>query len=286
MVAAAVHAGAAVGLRFHRPVEVGPGSGYAANFNAISPSVFVGASAADYLSVDGGATESDAGSPSKRRPVRRSRFTRSVVDDVVVGVVITGTLLMWITFHELKPVFGNIGIVGLIPIVIFGGCGYFDVVDFNRLSWDVLILMGGGLSLGTIVSSSGLLHVVGDAMGELLREQPVFVVLLAFSSLVAVLANFSSSTVAAVLLLPVVAEVGDAVGHPRMLVLLCALMTSGAMGLPVSSFPNANSFGQRDVYGAPILTNSHYVRAGFPVCALVLLLINSLGYGLCLALKY
>lgn len=146
--------------------------------------------------------------------------------------------------------------------------------------------MGGGLALGTIVDSSGLLLIVADTMGSLLAGESLFVVLLAFSSLVAVLANFISSTVAAVLLLPVVAEVGVSVGHPRMLVLLCVFMTSGAMGLPVSSFPNANSFAQRDVFGAPILSNSHYVKAGFPACALVLVLLNSLGFGLCLALQY
>ena len=67
------------------------------------------------------------------------------------------------------------------------------------------------------------------------------VVLLVFTALVAVLANFISSTVAAALLFPVVASVGEQTGHPKMLTVLCALMTSGAMGLPVSSFPNANA---------------------------------------------
>mmetsp|Transcript_25891 Transcript_25891/g.67948 ORF Transcript_25891/g.67948 Transcript_25891/m.67948 type:complete len:585 (+) Transcript_25891:426-2180(+) len=207
-------------------------------------------------------------------------------EDVFIILVVVITMLLWVFFRYLKPYFGSIGIIALLPIIVFGGFRYLSVVEFNRLSWDVLILMGGGLSLGTIVDSSGLLLVVGDAMGQFLQGQSLFVVLLAFSSLVAVLANFISSTVAAVLLLPVVAEVGVAVGHPRMLVLLCAFMTSGAMGLPVSSFPNANSFAQRDSFGGRILTNLHYVKAGFPVCALVLVLINSLGFGLCYALGY
>jgi phosphate transporter len=54
--------------------------------------------------------------------------------------------------------------------------------------------------------------------------------------LIAILANFISSTVAAVLLLPVVAAAGDAIGHAQMMVLLCAVMTSGAMGLLVNIF--------------------------------------------------
>lgn len=91
------------------------------------------------------------------------------------------------------------------------------------------MLLAGGLSLGTAVDSSGLLITVGNVMDSFLKDSPTFVVLLAFTSLVAVVANFISSTVSAVLLLPVVAAVGQRVGHPRMMVILCAFMTSGTV---------------------------------------------------------
>ena len=132
---------------------------------------------------------------------------------------------------------------------MLGGCGYITTPDFNSLSWDTLILLGGGLSLGVCVDSSGLLVVVGEVMENMLEGASAYVVILAFTGLVGVLANFISSTVAAVLLMPVVVHVGVAIGQPELLVMLCAFMTSGAMGLPVSSFPNANSFAVRDKYG-------------------------------------
>ena len=44
------------GLQFHAPTLVGPGSGYASNFQAISPSVFFGASLHDFISRDSGKT--------------------------------------------------------------------------------------------------------------------------------------------------------------------------------------------------------------------------------------
>lgn len=71
-------------------------------------------------------------------------------------------------------------------------------------------------------------------------------------------------------------------GHPKLLVILCAFMTSGAMGLPVSSFPNANSMavGVACGSGKPhgkgnsamgLLRNSDFVRTGasrnVPFCA-------------------
>ena len=51
--AAGVHA---AGLQFHAPTVVGPGSGYASNFQGITPAVFFGASLGDFMSLDGGAS--------------------------------------------------------------------------------------------------------------------------------------------------------------------------------------------------------------------------------------
>ena len=211
----------------------------------------------------------------------------TVVDDIIISVTVIATVVMWVLFDEVQFIFGNIGIVGLFPIIIFGSVGYITKEEFNSLSWDTLMLLGGGLSLGVCVDSSGLLAVIGDTMAQLLDGASTYVVLLGFSALIAVLANFISSTVAAVLLMPVVVHVGDAIGHPEMLVLLSAFMTSGAMGLPVSSFPNANSFAQRfPGSGTSILTNSDYSKSGFLICGLIYVLLNSLGYSLCLAMGF
>jgi phosphate transporter len=138
------------------------------------------------------------------------------------------------------------------------------------------VLIGGGLSLGTAVDSSGLLLTVGGALEDQVGQSGATVALLAFSSLVAVLANFISSTVAAVILLPLIAQVGSDLGSPKTMVALCAFMTSGAMGLPVSSFPNSMMFST----GNGLLTNRDFIKTGFPICALVLLMVNTLGHGL------
>lgn len=152
----------------------------------------------------------------------------------VVGISLA-TIILWVIFDHVtivKQTFGHIGVVGLIPIVSFGACGYITKVDFNGMPWDLLVLIGGGLSLGLAVESSGLLIAIGDKLTHSLSTD-LGGILLAFSCLVAVLANFISSTVAAVILLPLVATVGNTIGHPKLLVTLCAFMTSGAMGLPV-----------------------------------------------------
>jgi len=235
-----------------------------------------------------GGESQDAPLVSERRGIpavgergRESRCHGGVtITDVVICVTVLLTVSAWVTFDSVKHIFGNIGIVALVPIIIFGSLGYLTQADFNSLSWDTIVLMGGGLSLGTAVESSGLLGTVGEQMASFTESSSPYAVLLVFTALVAVLANFISSTVAAALLFPVVASVGEQTGHPKMLTVLCALMTSGAMGLPVSSFPNANAKAQLDSTMSSWLSNGDFIRTGFPMCIIIYVLVNSLGYGL------
>jgi len=68
----------------------------------------------------------------------------------------------------------------------------------------------------------------------------IYGVLVVFAALVFVVATFISHTVAALIILPLVASVGQNMDepHPNLLVMGTVLMASGAMGLPTSGFPN------------------------------------------------
>jgi di/tricarboxylate transporter len=61
-----------------------------------------------------------------------------------------------------------------------------------------------------------------------------------FAGLIAVVATFISHTVAALIVLPLVREVGAGMSepHPNHLDMSSVLMASAAMGLPTSGFPN------------------------------------------------
>jgi phosphate transporter len=52
--------------------------------------------------------------------------------------------------------------------------------------------------------------------------------------------TFISHTIAAVLLVPIAAELGKSLpgGHARLLIFLTGLICSTGMGMPVSGFPN------------------------------------------------
>ena len=132
------------------------------------------------------------------------------------------------------------GVVAIIPIVLFFGTGILTKEDFNNFLWTIIILAAGGLSLGKAVDSSGLLHTIAGAITGKVEGMSLYGVLVVFAALILVVATFISHTVAALIILPLVHTVGAGMKepHPNLLVMGSALMCSAAMGLPTSGFPN------------------------------------------------
>ncbi|KAI0099125.1 SPX domain-containing protein [Nemania sp. FL0031] len=157
-----------------------------------------------------------------------------------VSVVCVATIGLWCASHALESTFGHMGVIAILPIVIFFGVGILTKEDFNNFPWTIIILAAGGLALGKAVDSSGLLHTVATKISAEVHELDLYVVLLIFSSLALVIATFISHTVAALILLPLVYDIGKAMEqpHPNLLVMATTLMCSAAMGLPTSGFPN------------------------------------------------
>ena len=150
------------------------------------------------------------------------------------------TIVLWCVSHQMESVFGDMGVIAIIPMVLFFGTGILTKEDFNNFLWTIIILAAGGLTLGKAVSSSGLLRTIAKGITENVAGMSVYGVLVVFCALVLVVATFISHTVAALIILPLVASVGQGMDepHPNLLVMGTVLMASAAMGLPTSGFPN------------------------------------------------
>ena len=161
-----------------------------------------------------------------------------------ISVVTLGTIALWCVTHQLEGVFGDMGVVAIIPIALFFGTGILTKEDFNNFLWTIIVLAAGGLSLGKAVASSGLLHTIANAITAKVDGMSLYGVLVVFAALILVVATFISHTVAALIILPLVQQVGLSMKdpHPNLLVMGSALMCSAAMGLPTSGFPNMSKF--------------------------------------------
>lgn len=170
------------------------------------------------------------------RPVK-DRFTGL---QWFVSIVSLVTIALWCASHQLENVFGDMGVIAIIPIVLFFGIGILTKEDFNNFPWTIIILAAGGLSLGKAVKSSGLLATFAQSISQRVDHLSLYGVLVVFSCLTLVIATFISHTVAALIILPLVSDVGAAMEQPHanLLVMASVLMCSAAMGLPTSGFPN------------------------------------------------
>ncbi|KAG2227767.1 hypothetical protein INT45_002005 [Circinella minor] len=201
---------------------------------------------------------------------------------VYVVLVTVVTIVLWCLAHSYEGIFGDMGIIAIIPLVAFFGPGLLTKDDFNNFLWNVIMLAMGGIALGKAVESSGLLHTIATQIEEAVTGMSAFQILFVFSSLVLVIATFISHTVAALIVLPIVAQVGAQLEDPRpsLLVMGTAFMCSAAMGLPVSGFPNMNAISQENDLGQPYLTTKDFLINGVPSSVFAMLCVTTIGYGL------
>jgi sodium-dependent dicarboxylate transporter 2/3/5 len=114
----------------------------------------------------------------------------------------------------------------------------------DRVNWGILVLFGGGLSLGTLAQATGLVGWVGEGVvSSGLASSPGGLMLVAIVA-ATTLSEFASNTASATLLIPIViASASQAGFDPVAPAIAAALACSCAFMFPVSTPPNAIVFG-------------------------------------------
>jgi sodium-dependent dicarboxylate transporter 2/3/5 len=151
---------------------------------------------------------------------------------IAVAVVTAGG---WITgaWHPWSS-----GTVALLPVILFFGSRTLTVRDLRSLSWDVLLLMGGGLCLGRSIQVSGLAAWLIERLP--VGGMEVLWIAVVFGALACLMSSLMSNTATANLVLPIV--VGLSVEPISPILLGVAFSCSLAMPLPISTPPNAMAF--------------------------------------------
>jgi sodium-dependent dicarboxylate transporter 2/3/5 len=114
--------------------------------------------------------------------------------------------------------------------------------DTTKLPWGVLILFGGGLSLASSVSSSGLAQWLGESLMPL-GSMGTLVLIVAATAVVIFLTELTSNLATTATFLPVMAAVALQLNiSPLLLCIPITLAASCAFMLPVATAPNAIVF--------------------------------------------
>ena len=154
----------------------------------------------------------------------------------ITVILFLSTVFLWLTtpLHHIP-----IAVISFLPIIGFTLFGVIDADDINKIRWDVIILIIGGLSLGLAVSKTGLDQYIATLIP--VDGQTGLVLMFIFSYIIVVISNFMSNTAATNIMLPIVLALSITISQDAAtpLAIAVALSASFAMCLPVSTPPNA-----------------------------------------------
>jgi len=190
-------------------------------------------------------------------------LTRPLLDAMIPGITLT------------DPGIAILGALALFLLPAGGGRGenllHWDAT--RQLPWGVLVLVGGGLSLGAAIGSSGLSDAVATALGGL-SALPVWAMVVIVALTAMLLSHVTSNTATAATLLPLAAALAASLGeHPLLLTVPVALAASCAFMLPVATPPNAI------VFGSGRIAVPDMVRAGWRLSLISLLVLSAVVLG-------
>lgn len=137
----------------------------------------------------------------------------------IVLSVFLGTITLWLTesWHGLSS-----SLVAILGASLLFVTQVLDKSDFQKISWDTLLTFGGGLTLGLLLTETGVSKWLAAHL-SLLGHLPQWGLLLCVSFATMVIGAFISNTACAAMLIPVAMPLSDAIGIDK--VTLVAVIT-------------------------------------------------------------
>ncbi len=143
-----------------------------------------------------------------------------------------------------------------------------------KLPWGVLILFGGGISLGQAVTRTGLSTFIGDQLSALSVLPPIFFIAVVVA-LVIFLTELTSNVATMTTLAPILGALAAAIGAaPSSLLAPAAVAASCAFMLPVATAPNAI------IYATDKVPIGQMIQRGVRINLIGIVVITAIGFWL------
>ncbi|MBI4441429.1 DASS family sodium-coupled anion symporter [Candidatus Woesearchaeota archaeon] len=167
-----------------------------------------------------------------RSPVLWTIKTRKQKTALAIAVL---TVVLWLS----ESVHGiHYSVIALLPVLLFALFRITDKEDIKRIDWHVLLLVGGGLTLGKAVVDSGLEAYLVSMVPLQTAWALGAVVFLSIA-----LTTLISNTAVAAMLLPVLLPMAGPLGIPlRTMAMAISIAVSFSFILPISTPPNAMAY--------------------------------------------
>jgi sodium-dependent dicarboxylate transporter 2/3/5 len=183
---------------------------------------------------------------TERFEVTMEREFKATPEAMTVYLTFAVTVILWVTgaWHGIPT-----EVVAVLPATVLTVTRVISEKDFNRLEWNILMLIAGGIALGDGITSTGLDKWIVAALPA---QGLSFFMLTALIGLIAIgLSTVISNSVAALILVPIGLALARGMGGTtlqlQVIATMCVIMTSFAMSLPISTPPNAIAYGTGEV---------------------------------------
>lgn len=191
-------------------------------------------------------------------------FTAAIVLWIVPGLLTafwgpTRPLVHWLNTHlpsELAALFAA-SLLFVLPTDFRSGTFTLSWRQAANINWGILLLFGGGLAFGELISTTGLSGVVGEGFVNVFGVHTLWGLTAVSIVAGALISELASNTASASMLVPLVIAVAQASGIPPLPPALGACLgASLGSALPISTPPNAI------VYSTALVPIKSMVRAG------------------------
>lgn len=173
------------------------------------------------------------------------------------------TIALWMMDSVIAPLL-NIsgGFSSLVAVLAVFLIYATDVLNWkeimNSIQWEVLLLFGGGLTLGMLIDRSGLGILLVNEIVEMMTIVPLFLFLWIIVIFSIVLTEFMSNTASAALILPLLFTLFTQLGvNPMVLVFPATIAASYGFMLPAGTPPNALA------YSSGLVPQKDMMKVGF-----------------------
>jgi sodium-dependent dicarboxylate transporter 2/3/5 len=163
-----------------------------------------------------------------------------------VLAVFAVTVALWLT-TEIHKI--DIGTISLVPLFLLYALGLLNTEDFKKIDWPSLILIGGGISLGLAMHSSGLDVSMANFLNTFISGQPALFIALVVITFGVALTAIASNTAAASVLIPMMIPLAVITGiNPRSLALLAGIGVSLDFIMPSGTPPTTIAYSTKYVH--------------------------------------
>lgn len=185
------------------------------------------------------------------KPDKKISFNQVIVEknqaapNKTLTIIFLLTVVLWIMDGVLSPLLkisdsfsSLVAVVAIFLIFMTGVLSWKEII--KAIQWDILLLFGGGLTLGMLIDRSGLGTILVSEVADLITVVPLFLFLWIIVLFSIVLTEFMSNTASATLILPLLFTLAVQLHvNPMVLVFPATIAASFGFMLPAGTPPNA-----------------------------------------------